>query len=126
MRDRTALVLELINQPKLAPALLHELTEHGWYCEKHLAVIGKAHVLAVLKQFELGQLSACDVAAWANSVGGRTDIGFEFGADGVVEESLYWLAHPEVNGPLDAQLCQRIVVLYERRQSKRQPDPQHH
>jgi hypothetical protein len=119
MRDRTTLVLELINQPKAAAEILQELAEHGWYCEKHLAVIGKAHVLAVLKQFEGGLLSAPEISTWANAVGGRTDLGFEFGADGVVEESLYWLAHPETSGPVDATLCQRIVVLYERRKAKR-------
>lgn len=119
MRDRTVLVLELINQPKAVDTVLLELAEYGWYCEKHLAFIGKAHVLAVLKQFESGLLSASEIRAWANSVGGRTDIGFEFGMDGVVEESLYWLAHPDANGPLDAVLCQRIVGLYERRKVKR-------
>lgn len=119
MRDRTALVLELINQPKAVASILQELAEHGWYCEKHLAVIGKEHVLAVLKQFESGLLSAAEICVWANAVGGRTDLGFEFGADGVVEESLYWLAHPETSGPLDAVLCQRIVGLYERRMARR-------
>ncbi len=120
MRDRTALVLELINQPKAADAVLQELAGHGWYCEKHLAILGKAHVLAALKQYESGLLSAAEICAWANAVGGRTDLGFEFGADGVVEESLYWLAHPETSGPLDTTLHQRIVGLYERRRNKRQ------
>jgi hypothetical protein len=119
MRDRTDLVLELINQPKKVDAVLLELVEHGWFCEKHLATISKEHVLLVLKQFESGLLNAAEICVWANSVGGRTDIGFEFGADGVVEESLYWLAHPETSGPLDASLCQRIVGLYERRMARR-------
>jgi hypothetical protein len=119
MRDRTDLVLELITQPKAVEVVLQELAGHGWYCEKHLAVIGKQHVLAVLKQFESGLLSAAEIRAWANAVGGRTDLGFEFGADGVVEESLYWLAHPETSGPLDVALLQRIVGHYERRRNKR-------
>lgn len=119
MRDRTALVLELINQPKAVEALLQELADHGWYCEKHLAIISKQDVLAVLKQFENGLLSAQEICVWANAVGGRTDLGFEFGADGVVEESLYWLAHPETSGSLDADLCKRIVGHYERRKTKR-------
>jgi hypothetical protein len=119
MRDRTVLVLELINQPKALDGILLELVEYGWYCDKHLAIVGKANVLAVLKQFEKGLLSASEISAWANAVGGRTDIGFEFGADGVVEESLYWLAHPETSGPIDASLCQRIVGHYERRMAKR-------
>lgn len=119
MRERTSVVMELISSPKNVTALVQELSEYGWYCESHLAVVTKLDVLAVLKQFECKVLSADEVTAWANSIGGRTDIGFEFGADGVVEESLYWLANPGVNWPIDARLCQRVFALYERRKAKR-------
>jgi len=119
MRDRTSLVLELIKNPKSVSAVLEELSEHGWYCEKHLAVIYKQDVLSVLKQFQKAELTATEIQAWANAAGGMTDISLEFGADGVVEESLYWLAHPEINGLLDTSLCERIVAHYERRKEKR-------
>jgi len=120
MRDRTALVLELISKPKMVYAITQELSEYGWHSEIHLAVVTKLHVLAVLKQFENALLSAPEVQVWANSICGRADVGFEFGADGVVEETLCWLAHPEVQGPIDTALCLKIVALYERRGAKRQ------
>lgn len=119
MRDRKVLVLELIKNPKTVNTVLQELCEYGWYCEKPLVTLTKLDVLAVLKQFERAVLSAAEIEEWANSVGGRTDIELEFGADGVVEESLFWLAHPEINWPVNAALCERIVALYERRQAKR-------
>ncbi|HQS58230.1 MAG: hypothetical protein B7Y56_04695 [Gallionellales bacterium 35-53-114] len=119
MRERKDLVVELISDPKAASAVLQELSVYGWYCEKPLATITKQHVLAVLKRFEHADFSAAEIQAWANAVGGRTDIGFEFGPDGCVEESLYWLAHPELNGAINSALCERIVALYERRRVKR-------
>ena len=119
MRNRITLVMELIKNPKTVATVTQELAGHGWYSENHLADVTKLDVLAVLKQFENGALDASEIKAWANSVGGRTDIGFEFGEDGVVEESLYWLAKPEINGPINTALCQRIVMLYERRKAKR-------
>ena len=119
MRDRTALVLELISKPKNSAALISELAEYGWYCDSHLAIVSKQDVLSILKQFESDQLTAEEVSHWSNSIGGRTDIGYEFGADGVVEESLYWLANPAQNWPIDSNLCQRIVALYERRKVRR-------
>jgi hypothetical protein len=119
MRDRTLLVLELISNPKSAAATSDELAAHGHYCEKQLAIVTKRDVLAVLRQFEGAALSAAEVHAWANSLCGRADIGFEFGADGVVEETLCWLAHLEVMGPINSALCQHIIALYERRGSKR-------
>lgn len=119
MRDRKSLVLELIGNPQTITDVIQELSNYGWYSESHLAEVTKQDVLAVIKQFECGAIKAAEVTAWANSIGGRTDIGYEFGADGVVEESLYWLAKPEMHGSIDAELCQRIVALYERRRSKR-------
>lgn len=119
MRERAELVLELIRNPKAVQPVLQELAEYGWYCEKPLATLCKSDVLAVLKQFQHNMLGMADVLNWANSIGGRTDIAYEFGPDGVVEESLYWLAHPEVCGPVDMELCKRIVKLYERRKVKR-------
>ena len=119
MSDRTTLVLELISNPKMVDAITQELSEYGWHSDSHLAVVTKLHVLAVLKQFENELLSAPEVQVWANAICGRADFGFEFGADGVVEETLCWLAHPEVKGPIDTTLCLHIVALYERRAAKR-------
>ena len=119
MRERKVLLLELIKNPKAVNNVSQELSEYGWYCEKPLAMLTKQDVLAVLKQFERAVFSAEEIEVWANSVGGRTDIELEFGADGVVEESLYWLAHPETNWPVNVALCERIVAMYERRMAKR-------
>jgi len=120
MRDRTSLLLELISSPKAVTAITQELSHCDWYCESHLAEVSKLDVLAVLEQFENAALTASEVTAWANSICGRMDVGFEFGPDGVVEETLCWLAHPEINGPIDNALCQHIMALYERRTNKRE------
>lgn len=119
MRDRTTLVMELIKNPKTVKAVLQELSEHGWYCEEYLAIVTKQDVLDIFKQFFNAECTSSEITYWANAIGGRTDIGFEFGPDGVVEESLYWLAHPENNCPINKGLYERIVALYERRRVKR-------
>jgi len=119
MRDRTLLVVELISNPKTVAAINGELAAYDRHCDQHLAEITKRDVLAVIKQFKNAALSPLEVETWANSICGRMDIAYEFGPDGVVEETLCWLAHPEVKGPIDAALCQKIVALYERRKVKR-------
>lgn len=119
MRNRTSLVLALISKPHSATEITQALAECGGDSEGEPATVTKRDVLAVLKQFEQGLISAAAVQTWANAVRGHSDIVFEFGAEGVVEESLYWLANSESNGPIDAYLCHRIVSYYERRGSKR-------
>lgn len=120
MRDRTSLLLELIKNPQTVDLVLAELSEHGWFCEEHLAIVTKQDVLDIFKQFLNDNFTVAEITNWANAIGGRPDVGFEFGPDGVVEESLYWLAHPEINLPLDRVLYEKIVSLYERRKARRQ------
>lgn len=119
MRDRKTLLQELVINPKTVKDVLQELSLHGWYCEQHFFVITKRDVLETLKQFLQGKLSSVEVRDWANAVGGRPDLGYEFGPDGVVEESLYWLAHPDLEWPINRELYEKIVNLYERRKTKR-------
>lgn len=119
MRDRTILVLELIRNPKTAMEIVQELAAHGHACEKHLAEVGKVDVLAVLKQFEHGVLSASEVETWASCLLDRMDVAFEFGEEGVVDEAVFWLANPALHWPIDTEIHQRIVTLFERRRVKR-------
>jgi hypothetical protein len=119
MRDRKAMLLELIQNPKQAGQITLELAGYGWECEKHLAEVAKVHVLAVLKQFDQGMLSAAEVEAWALSLEGRKDVSFEFGAEGVVEEAIFCLANPSIYWPIDEGTHLRIVSLFERRKARR-------
>ncbi len=119
MRDRTVLVLELIQNPKAVGSILQELAEYGWECEKHLAEVTKVDILAALKQFDQGILSAAEVEAWAAGLEGRMDVCFEFGAEGVVEEAIFCLANPSIFKPITEGTHQRIASLFERRKARR-------
>jgi hypothetical protein len=119
MRDRAFLVLELIRSPKTAAEIVQELAAHGHACEKHLGEVGKVDVLAVLKQFERGHLSAAEVETWARCLRDRMDVAFEFGEEGVVDEAVFWLANPALHWPIDGEMHQRIVTLFERRRVRR-------
>lgn len=119
MRDRTILLLELIQNPKKATEIVQELTAHGHECEKHLAEVCKLDVLSVLKQFDHGSLSAAEVECWAKCLLDRMDVAYEFGEEGVVDEAVFWLANPALHWPIDTEIHHRIVTLFERRRVKR-------
>lgn len=120
MRDRKTVVLELIRNPGLADVLALELAQPGVANECHVAEVTKVDVLAVLKLLEQGGLSAGEIEEWARSLHGCMEVGYEFGDDGVVEEAMFWLANPSLNWPIDSELHQRIVALFERRRIKRE------
>lgn len=119
MRDRTFLLLELIRNPKKAMCIVQELAVHGHECEQHLAEVSKTDVLAVLKQFDQGGLSAAEVENWARCLLNRLDVAFEFGEEGVVDEAVFWLANPALHWPIDEEIHQRVVTLFERRRVRR-------
>jgi hypothetical protein len=119
MRDRTFLVLELIRNPKTATDIVQELACHGHECEQHLAEVSKLDVLATLKQFDHGRLSALEVETWARCLLDRLDVAFEFGEEGVVDEAVFWLANPALHWPIDKEIHHRIATLFERRSAKR-------
>lgn len=119
MADRTFLVSELICNPLPDPCILEELASYGHACDRSLAHVTKSHVFSVLKKLTEGSLSASQVTAWAGRLEGREDISFEFGEEGAVREAVFWLANPEINWPVDEQLCRKIMMLFERRMSPR-------
>jgi hypothetical protein len=119
MHDRTLLVLELIRNPRAEDHIIQKLAELGEECEKQLAMVTRADFMAVLRQFEAGALSTSELTTWASRLEGRKDVGLEFGADGVVEEAICWLANPGIGGPIDLHLCQRIEMMFERRSVER-------
>lgn len=119
MTDRKSLLLQLIQQPHAVAALARELDAVVSECEMHLVEVTKVDVLAVLKLFDHGQLAADQVVDWARCLHECMDVGYEFGDEGVVEEAMFWLANPALNWPIDQEMHQRIVALFERRSRKR-------
>ncbi|HEU0187565.1 MAG TPA: hypothetical protein VFR06_06705 [Gallionellaceae bacterium] len=119
MNERKSLLLQLIQHPQAAAAVAQELGDLVQECEMHLAEVSKVDILAALKLFDHGQLTEDQLVDWARCLHGRTDVGYEFGDDGVVEEAMFWLANPALNWPIDCELHRRIVALFERRSVKR-------
>jgi len=115
MRNRTALLFELIHNPLPDPCIIQELAEHTIACDHHLATVSRADFLEILRQFEDGKLNASQLEEWATRIEARRDIGFEFGEEGVVEEALFRLAHRDIYGSINSEQCQRIESMFERR-----------
>ena len=115
MRNRTSLLLELIHNPLPDPDIIQELAEYPMSCDHQLATVSSSDLLTILRQFNDGQLNASQLEEWAARIEARRDIGFEFGAEGVVEEALFRLAHRNIYGSMDSEQCRHIQFMFERR-----------
>lgn len=67
------------------------------------------HVIAVLKRFQAGVLSPEAVEAWANAVEGREDIGLEPESSELLEEAIFDLANPVLQGALTGDTVERWI-----------------
>jgi len=119
MRNRTILILELINNPRPDSQVMQELAALGPHSNQPVATLSRTNFLTILKQFENETLSAPDLKAWATRLAGRRDIDFEFGPEGAVEEALFWLVYEEIQNWTGSHLCQHIETMLERRSRNR-------
>ena len=110
METRAELVTELIRNAGASEELRLKLGRFPWDCEENLAVLDEGDIRRVLAQYATGVLSAPAVAAWAESIECRDDVGYSDGDSGALAEVIFWLANPEINGPLDAALLRRVAV----------------
>ena len=121
MRDRTFLVLEIIRNPCPDRLVIEELAEYGPDSDEPLAMLSRTDFITVLRQFENEALGASELKTWAIRLLGRSDIEFEFGPEGAVEEALFWIAYEEIEEWENNRLCQHIETMLERRRRQRDP-----
>ncbi len=68
--------------------------------EGEAATLTKAHLVAVLKRYRDGKLTAAEVEAWANAIENREDIDFDPDHESEIDDIMYDLANPTAHHPL--------------------------
>ncbi|MFL5560827.1 MAG: hypothetical protein ACJ79K_05050 [Gemmatimonadaceae bacterium] len=110
MRNRAAVLEDLIawNQP--LAALAAELAEHDWDSTEELVTLRNSHVRDVLIRYTRGEVTAPDVEQWANLLEGRDDIAFSGGRQGKLGEIVHALANPELEGDLTGSRSEELIL----------------
>ena len=75
------------------------LSREPWDSDLPLVTVSVSHIESELRRFLDGELNAQDVEHWANVFEARDDVAF---ADHIVEEIVFELANPTLDGPLTA------------------------
>jgi hypothetical protein len=111
MRSRTESLRALIEYDLPIEPTLRELAEHGWDSKHELVVLERTAVLRILQRYLDGELSADEVADWADLVECREDIGTPEGRGDVVSQVIFRLANPNINGEITRQVIEQIQAL---------------
>ncbi len=109
IEHRTKLVSQLVNYEGDPQHLVNELRTYGWDCDTDLVEIQKEHIEKVLNLYLNNKIQAKDLNIWAECLERREDIGFEKAHKKVIDESIFWLANPEINYEITSDLAKKII-----------------
>ncbi|WP_431065027.1 hypothetical protein [Methylotuvimicrobium sp.] len=101
MKARIVVLDALISFRYSIEQLKRDLSHFPWDSEEELVEVKLSDVTSVLQRYIDGLLKKEELIEWANTIECRDDIGFENGFYDVLKETIYVLANPEINEPLD-------------------------
>lgn len=87
------------------PDIARKLALFGWDSDHELVVLTRRDVVAMLERYLRAEVTADDLSAWADSIEGCDDIGFEQSAADVLRELIFELANPEITRGLTTNVA---------------------
>lgn len=108
--DRFEVLNDLISFRRPAVDLSEELSQFDWDYDGEPVVVCASDVRAILEGFISNQFSAKDVKEWANLIECREDLDYEDGKSEVIEEIIYVLANPVLQGEITKQSVESFLA----------------
>ena len=106
-RDRAELLRNLVECKRSPEVLSRSLRNLEWDGAPDLVSLTPSDLLRTLRLYQSGELTAAEVAAWADLLEGRDDVAF---ASDLVVAVLNVLANPETQGALSTDRAHSLVV----------------
>ena len=110
MPSRTEILNNLLLCNSPVTELLRNLTDYSWDSEEELVTLKASHVDNILSRFLQGELSVKDVETWANAIEGREDIAIDPVNFGLVQDSIFELANPDITVQLTMASAEKLRV----------------
>ena len=109
MTDRIEAVNALLTFSKPLNCIARQLSQFGWDYESSPAILYSSHMIAALERFLSGELTAYEIEEWANLVECREDIKYAGINQAILEESVFSLANPTLQGQITTQVCTELI-----------------
>lgn len=107
--DRVGLITQLLRFEQPLPHVLSGLAAYGWDSDGPLAELKSSHIHHALHRYLQAELSAVQVAEWANAIECREDIAYE--PSSLAGETIFELANPELTLPLSPERAGELMQL---------------
>jgi len=111
MIDRTTVLNSLIRLDRPIGEIRAELSTFPWDSPSELVTLTAEDIRSVLTRFTSGTLTASEVSEWADAIELREDIAFEARYHEEIVDAIFFMADPQLNGPLNQNEISRLVAL---------------
>jgi len=112
MNQRQQVLQALVTFSQPLEVLAQALKQFKWDYESEPVIIEPFHLVSVLNRFLSHQLEAQQIENWANLIECREDLDYESANQEQLEQVIYELANPEIEGPLTIERCQQIFLRF--------------
>jgi hypothetical protein len=112
MNQRQQVLQALVTFSQPLDILTQALNQFEWDYEGKPVIIEPFHLVSVLNRFLSHQLEASQIEKWANLIECREDLDYEAANQEQLEQVIYELANPEIEGPLTIERCQQIFLRF--------------
>ena len=109
MTDRLEAVNALLTLSESLDSVVRQLSQFEWDYESSPVILHSSHVIAALERFLSGELTAYEIEDWANLVECREDIEYAGMNQTLLEEAVFSLANPTLEGQLSSQVCTELL-----------------
>lgn len=108
--NRFDVLRELLAFSKPVAVLSNSLAKFDWDYEGEPRVVIASQIQVVLKRFLAGEYSAEELENWANLIECREDLEFEEVKHGAIENVIYCLANPALQGEITPESCKELLA----------------
>lgn len=89
--------------------LTADLSQLSWDYEGDPLVVNASQIKEILLRYLNGDISARELEQWANLIECREDLEFEERHHDAIENTIYCLANPSLQGAISSDACQVLL-----------------
>jgi hypothetical protein len=108
--DRIKVLTDLVSFSEPLNILSNELAELDWEYEGEPFVIRAMKIIEVLQRYISGKIKSMEIEEWANLIECREDLEFEEDKRDMLENTIYRLANPVLEGAITPEICRKLII----------------
>ena len=108
--ERKQVLYRLILFKEPLQDIKNELSSYAWDVEEDILCLDGSHLTNLLKRYINLELSLMELEDWANFVEVRDDIGYESKNAEIINEIIYKLANPTLEGELTIPEAKSLIL----------------